>query len=150
MRTRDLFPTDLDEVRCLNEEFFPIKYTEDFYNRIDFQTIQGKVALYDNLIVGCLIYRNQPSFFSKSHYIMTLGVVHEMRSLGLGRRLVSLLNHHTELHVVDYNAKAIHFYLREGFHVQEQIKDYYEICGKIYDALHLVRPSQKSFWNYFF
>ena len=53
-------------------------------------------------------------------YIMTLGVIDECRTLGLGTRLLQELLQYLEtfypqcemlyLHVVDYNAAAIKFY----------------------------------------
>ena len=82
---------------------------------------------------------------------MTLGVIHEMRGFGLGRKLMNYLTNHTELHVADYNQKAISFYLREGFYVNETIPNYYDINGESFGALHLIRPAKKKyFWSHFF
>lgn len=66
---------------------------------------------------------------------MTLGVVQELRGLGIGKALINMLDGIVELHVVDYNHKAIGFYLKNGFEFQKKIPDYYEIFNKRYDAL---------------
>ena len=57
-------------------------------------------------------------------YIMTLGVIDEMRSKGLAKKLLNELINYTvtqpkiqivTLHVVAYNQRAIAFYKKNGF-----------------------------------
>jgi len=81
-----------------------------------------------------------------SLYIMTLGVVDELRSSGLAKRLldqtitfaqsrpnISLIS----LHVVSYNKRAIKFYKKHNFDYLEYLSDHYHIMGKEYDGLKL-------------
>ncbi len=63
-------------------------------------------------------------------YVMTLGVVDELRSSGLANRLLKQMISYTEflpsvklieLHVVSYNKRAIKFYKKNGFSMLEYI-----------------------------
>jgi len=78
-------------------------------------------------------------------YIMTLGVIDECRTLGLGTLLLQELYQYLDnlypeckmlyLHVVDYNVAAIKFYCqRNSFQLFKHMEDFYEIFGKMYDA----------------
>jgi ribosomal protein S18 acetylase RimI-like enzyme len=71
-------------------------------------------------------------------YIMTLGVIDEMRSRGLAKKLLDEMLHYTSdnpkvqlvtLHVVSYNKRAINFYKKNGFCLLEEIDDHYHIMG---------------------
>ena len=77
---------------------------------------------------------------------MTLGILDELRSLGLGSMLLqetyhSLVQKYPDcnliyLHVVDYNTAAIKFYAdKNGFELLKVEKNHYEIHKKEYDAL---------------
>lgn len=77
---------------------------------------------------------------------MTLGVVDELRSTGLAKRLLEKLINYAQslpkiglvlLHVVSYNRRAIKFYKKNGFSMLEYITDHYHIMGKEYDGLKL-------------
>ena len=77
---------------------------------------------------------------------MTLGVIDEMRSKGLARRLLDQLFAFTAaqpkiqlvtLHVVAYNKRAIHFYKKNGFCLLERIDDHYHIMGQEHRGLKL-------------
>jgi ribosomal protein S18 acetylase RimI-like enzyme len=81
-----------------------------------------------------------------SVYIMTLGVVDELRSTGLARRLLQELYNFiaskprikmVTLHVVAYNKRAIAFYRKNGYRLLESITDHYHIMGKEYEGLKL-------------
>lgn len=83
---------------------------------------------------------------------MTIGVIDECRKLGIGTYLLkatmnAVLKHpHFKenckvvyLHVVSYNSTAIKFYERNGFQTASDLKDWYKIFGKTYDALLMYR-----------
>ena len=83
---------------------------------------------------------------ANSLYIMTLGVVDELRSTGLAKRLLeqTLIFAQThakvkliQLHVVAYNRRAIKFYKRNNFLMLDYLEDHYHILGKEYDGLKL-------------
>ena len=84
-------------------------------------------------------------------YIMTLGILDECRSMGLGTLLLNETFVQTRklfpttkfayLHVVDYNKAAINFYLKKnGFRFLKVERDHYEIFEKEYDAWLLYCP----------
>jgi ribosomal protein S18 acetylase RimI-like enzyme len=67
----------------------------------------------------------------RSLYIMTLGVIDEMRSRGLAKKLLDKIIECSQenpsikfitLHVVDYNRRAINFYRKHGFELLEKIQ----------------------------
>jgi ribosomal protein S18 acetylase RimI-like enzyme len=72
-------------------------------------------------------------------YVMTLGVIDEMRSKGLARRLLDKIIEFTVaeqsirmigLHVVDYNKRALNFYRKNGFLLLESLNEHYHIMGR--------------------
>jgi ribosomal protein S18 acetylase RimI-like enzyme len=83
---------------------------------------------------------------------MTIGVIDECRKLGIGSYLLnstmnSVLIHSKfrdtckfiYLHVVSYNKIALKFYERNGFKNCAELKDWYEIFDKPYDAILLYK-----------
>lgn len=79
-------------------------------------------------------------------YIMTLGVIDEVRKIGLGTMLLQqtytkVAQSYPEceiiyLHVVDYNKSAINFYTsKNNFKVMKREIDHYVIFDEEYDAL---------------
>ena len=49
------------------------------------------VAEYQGHMIGCMIYRPLREFWNHGYYIMTLGVIKEMRGLGIGEMFVEKL-----------------------------------------------------------
>ena len=82
-------------------------------------------------------------------YIMTIGVIDELRRNGIASYLLNktielLVNTRPEvkglcLHVIDHNQSAIHFYIKNGFTVIKTIPDYYLIDGINYSAFWLCK-----------
>eukprot|EP01016_Furgasonia_blochmanni_P032080 TRINITY_DN33113_c0_g1_i1.p1 TRINITY_DN33113_c0_g1~~TRINITY_DN33113_c0_g1_i1.p1 ORF type:complete len:205 (-),score=32.28 TRINITY_DN33113_c0_g1_i1:60-614(-) len=82
-----------------------------------------------------------------SLYILTLGVVNEVRKLGIGSILIRKIveegraNYvgrklrYVYLHVVDYNKTARSFYERNGFYLVGRKREHYTIFDNSYDAL---------------
>lgn len=79
-------------------------------------------------------------------YVMTLGVIDEMRSKGLARRLLDKIIEFTVseqsirmigLHVVDYNKRALNFYRKNGFVLLETLNEHYHIMGREYGGVKL-------------
>lgn len=86
------------------------------------------------------------SLKSNAIYVMTLGVIDEMRSKGLARRLLDQIIEYTtanpkiqmiSLHVVGYNKRAINFYRKNGFALLENLEEHYHIMGQEYSGLKL-------------
>jgi ribosomal protein S18 acetylase RimI-like enzyme len=87
-------------------------------------------------------------------YVMTIGVIDEVRKLGIGSNLlqamadcVILQERAIEalyLHVVIYNSQALAFYAKNDFKRIGQLKNWYEIQGKNYDAVLLYKPIRRQ------
>ena len=81
---------------------------------------------------------------------MTIGVIDEVRKLGIGSRLLQqvtelMLNSYYTvealyLHVVSYNHSALAFYDKNGFLRVAELKEWYTIHGEKFDALLLYKP----------
>ena len=83
-------------------------------------------------------------------YIMTIGVIDELRQMGIGSKMLNYTidlveKRFTEciciyLHVVDYNISAIKFYQKNQFLRFRRMKRHYTIDGRDYDAIVLYKP----------
>jgi ribosomal protein S18 acetylase RimI-like enzyme len=169
IKYRKINETDLEEIKNLHNEWFPIKYDESFFKVILNKTNKNYITLtavyeIDNkeYIIGLLLgetkteeqYNNQVSeefrkfhFFTKTYryiYIMTLGVIDECRGLKIATQLIEKIVYEYSpevifLHVVDYNKTAINFYLNNKFYEASVIRNYYHIMDNVYDTKVLVR-----------
>ena len=74
-------------------------------------------------------------------YIMTIGVIDEVRKLGIGTNLLHAMTESVVffqeravealyLHVVSYNHQALAFYAKNEFNRIADLKDWYNIQGK--------------------
>jgi ribosomal protein S18 acetylase RimI-like enzyme len=83
---------------------------------------------------------------------MTIGVIDECRKLGIGTYLLkSTINavmmsdkwvascKFIYLHVASYNKVALRFYEKNGFVKSKEMKDWYDIFDKQYDAFELYK-----------
>lgn len=163
---------DLQELKNLHKEWFPIEYDNRYYETAT--TSPNSIALgafYNKqgrrkrtLIVGAILarfeyddsvsdtinhrglcYKLARAFncFRKSDiilYIMTFGVVDELRRLGIGSKLLKQCIETgrekipnckgVSLHVIEYNKSAIAFYKKQGYTQIGCNKEYYSIKGK--------------------
>lgn len=162
---RPLNGLELEECAKLHREWFPINYTEHFFKEIgsSMQSIAAVIAPSDygeeegeDVLAGLVVFRITPQqtlqyirftyFLSDVHsaYIATLGVIEDLRGLGIGRELmtrcrdfcVSSPSHplYISLHVAAYNTEAIAFYERVGYTQAEHLRNHYHINGRNYDA----------------
>ena len=86
-------------------------------------------------------------------YVMTIGVIDEARKLGIGSRLLQAMAdcmmlqepavEALYLHVVIYNLQALAFYDKNDFKRIGELRDWYEIHGRNYDAVLLYKPIRK-------
>ena len=157
---------ELAEIRLLHEEWFPVEYSDDFYNKsIRNGIVKTLLAVYDftyegdtyPLILGCLTYDykfldNDIARFSFSDlcgnkygiYILTFGVINEVRSKGIGTALLAKIFEIAEsdqtikyiyLDVIAYNDQGIKCYERNGFIKIDRKKNHYKLFGERYDAI---------------
>jgi ribosomal protein S18 acetylase RimI-like enzyme len=161
---REFQPEEIPELQALQEELFPIQYSEALYNNIGKSIFSlGAFAYHKDyeeglfpLILGVILFRITENasneylrftyFMTNTHsaYIITIGVVEEMRGKGIAKELISqckeiCLSHvptplYLSLHVAEYNNEAIPFYERLNFELSEILDSHYFIEGKYYGA----------------
>lgn len=157
---------EIEELKHLHKEWFPVEYTEKFFNglinNLNTKTI---LACYDyergnktyKLIIGCLVYEYQfldhdlartncSDLCSDKYgiYIMTFGVINEVRGKGISSMLLNKLFELAKsennikyffLDVVDYNESGRRCYEKNGFIKVYTKKKHYNLFEKRYDAL---------------
>jgi ribosomal protein S18 acetylase RimI-like enzyme len=155
---------DLQELRALQLELFPVKYTRQFYlSLLDSTSTWTVVALETstNKIIGvcsarvfeenqyywCGLQRNK----IRMGYIMTLGVSTLHRRKGLASKMLDMLEQRMllepynvtrlTLHCKVDNHQALSFYKTFGFYKAKKIKNYYDFSGRYEDAYQLVRDA---------
>lgn len=141
--------SDLDEIRHLHAEWFPVYYKDDFYASLtdfpnsDVLVVLASIEGCDNGIVGMItiaVRRKERRFnpsgdlgrllkFSEEEeitaYILTLGVVDELRQKGVAQLLLERGIREigkndpqcrvVYLHVIEYNKPAFRLYRKAGF-----------------------------------
>lgn len=163
LQLRFLNPGDLPEVKRLCREWFPIEYPDTWYADItSTQKFYSIAAIFHGQIVGLVVAEIKevrslakedseilpPSFGKHCQigYILSLGVVKEMRKQGIASFLLeNLITHLTTgdnyinvkgvyLHVLTTNNAAITFYEHRGFRPHLFLPYYYAINGRRRDG----------------
>ncbi|KAL0488329.1 N-alpha-acetyltransferase [Acrasis kona] len=161
---RTIRSEDLQPLRVLQLELFPVKYTKQFYlNLLDraktysvltIDRCTGKVIGVCSARVYEEVEFSWCGFNKKSMvmgYIMTLGVCPSHRRRGLASKMLDMLERRMllepynvtrlTLHCKVDNNQALSFYKTLGFHVSQKIKNYYDFNGRYEDAYQLVRDA---------
>ncbi|XP_014243080.1 N-alpha-acetyltransferase 60 [Cimex lectularius] len=162
LQLRFLCPSDLEEVRALCRNWFPIDYPYNWYEEITSNPrFYSLAAIYEGVIIG-LIVAEIKSFsklnkedksilstcFGKSSsvaYMLSLGVSEVHRRNGIASLLLdNLISHLTApenrdckalfLHVLTTNKPAIHFYEHRNFRLHSFLPYYYYIKGMSKDG----------------
>lgn len=134
---------DLEELKQLHREWFPIIYDNNFYNSILIGQVYPIVVdlyvkqLNRKFIVGFASYNYKEvnskycrvkwsSLFAEdiSIYILTIGVINEFRNFGIGTQIINEIKllaknnaniKYIYLHMVVYNKSGTAFYQKNGF-----------------------------------
>ncbi|ELA47635.1 hypothetical protein VCUG_00836 [Vavraia culicis subsp. floridensis] len=123
---------NIEILKHLDLKIFPIKYKNEYYQ--DLLTNKDKhsfLFIYNNEYIGEASY--DLCHVKKRCYLMTLGVVNEYRSHGLGSQILSFVENMVRgerveriyLHVQLKNMVASRFYLKWSYRVVKIEKDYY-------------------------
>nr|CAI5822667.1 unnamed protein product [Callosobruchus analis] len=162
VQLRFLCPGDLEEVRALCRDWFPIEYPLYWYEEITSSNSRffSLAAVYNQEIIGLIVAEikrhsslneEDQGILAKSlddcdvAYILSLGVLAKYRRNGIASLLLdSLLKHLTTperrrvkatfLHVLTTNSAAIMFYERKNFRLHSFLPYYYSIHGECRDG----------------
>ncbi len=134
---------------CLPMVYLPMDYFV-FITSKDYEVvvIESKTNK-KNKVIGYLL--GSYDFETKNVHIMSIGILDIYRKKGLGTQLLGLFEQIVDrrgitsvslfVHVI--NQVAISFYERNGFSIQETMKDYYVGCltdVSTYDGHKMVKP----------
>ncbi|XP_049624454.1 N-alpha-acetyltransferase 60 isoform X1 [Suncus etruscus] len=153
---------DLDTVKLLCRDWFPIEYPDSWYRDITSnKKFFSLAATYQGAIVGMIvaeiksrtkIHKEDGDILASSFsvdtqvaYILSLGVVKEFRKHGIGSLLLESLKEHISttaqdhckaiyLHVLTTNSAAISFYENRDFTQHHYLPYYYSIRGVLKDG----------------
>lgn len=157
LQLRFLCPSDLEEVRALCRDWFPIAYPYAWYEDITSNPrFYSLAAIYNGVIIGlivaeikayCNLNKEDRSILSSSYgksatvaYMLSLGVSEEHRRNGIASLLLDNLVSHLTLpenrdckalflHVLTSNKPAILFYENRNFKLHSFLPYYYSIKG---------------------
>jgi len=162
LQLRFLSPQDIDQVKVLCRDWFPIEYPDTWYQEITSNPrFFSLAATLSGTIIGLIVAETKElgqlakedrsllaSCFrsgTKVGYILSLGVSQQYRQQGIASLLLDqLISHLTSeqfsqvkalyLHVLTTNTQAITFYEHRGFQVHSFLPYYYAIKGKRKDG----------------
>ncbi|KAF7242893.1 N-alpha-acetyltransferase 60 [Varanus komodoensis] len=159
---RLLCQDDIDTVKQLCGDWFPIEYPDSWYRDITSnKKFFSLAATYRGTIVGMIVaeiksrakvHKEDGDILASGFpvdtqvaYILSLGVVKEFRKHGIGSLLLESLKDHISttaqdhckaiyLHVLTTNNTAIHFYENRDFKQHHYLPYYYSIRGILKDG----------------
>uniref|UniRef100_W5MHM4 N-alpha-acetyltransferase 60 n=1 Tax=Lepisosteus oculatus TaxID=7918 RepID=W5MHM4_LEPOC len=162
IKLRLLCHDDIDTVKQLCGDWFPIEYPDSWYRDITSnKKFFSLAATFKGGIVGMIVaeikgrtkvHKEDGDILASSFpvdtqvaYILSLGVVKEFRKHGIGSLLLESLKEHISttaqdhckaiyLHVLTTNNTAIHFYENRDFKQHHYLPYYYSIRGVLKDG----------------
>lgn len=159
---RYLYPADIDSIKRLCAEIFPIEYPDYWYSEIIYNQqlfsmaavtsatneIVGLIVAEIKTVDGCnpedkdLLDKSFPSN-SRVAYILSLGVTAYYRKNGVASKLLQHFLQYINttgtvkavyLHVLCENEQAIRFYEKRQFVCHARLKEYYRIGDRLRDG----------------
>uniref|UniRef100_A0A8C1BLE8 N-alpha-acetyltransferase 60 n=2 Tax=Cyprinus carpio TaxID=7962 RepID=A0A8C1BLE8_CYPCA len=162
IKLRLLCHDDIERIKVLCGEWFPIEYPDLWYHDITSnKKFFSLAATFRGGIVGMIVaeiksrtkvHKEDGDILASSFpvdtqvaYILSLGVVKEFRKHGIGSLLLDSLKEHISttaqdhckaiyLHVLTTNNTAIHFYENRDFKQHHYLPYYYSIRGVLKDG----------------
>jgi len=160
---RRIYPADVDNLRQLCNQLFPIQYPDSWYDFVTSGHLRTVAIFHEGVMIAVIICELKKRFqiqkedesilsWTFGHdasvgYILSLGVSEAYRGLGLG---TLLLNHQLELfnrdkcfvvylHVLSTNLTARRFYEKRQFTKHLTMPYYYTIGGVPADGISYAR-----------
>ncbi|CAP32780.2 Protein CBG14164 [Caenorhabditis briggsae] len=129
----EITPHNILQLKKLNEAVFPIAYNDKFYVEARTCGDLGRLAYYNDVVVGAVCCRIDDISDEKSLYLMTLGTLAAYRQYKIMSRKISYRGKSFQVN----NEKAVSFYEKHGFVNDGIIEDYYRISPR--DAYLLIK-----------
>ncbi|KAJ4923014.1 hypothetical protein JOQ06_015364 [Pogonophryne albipinna] len=148
VQLRFLCHDDIENVKLLCGDWFPIEYPDSWYQDITSnKKFFSLAATFRGGIVGMIVaeIKGRTKVHKEVAYILSLGVVKDFRKHGIGSLLLDSLKEHISttaqdhckaiyLHVLTTNTTAIHFYENRDFRQHHYLPYYYSIRGVLKDG----------------
>ncbi|KAK5599387.1 N-alpha-acetyltransferase 60 [Crenichthys baileyi] len=175
VQLRFLCHDDIENVKLLCGDWFPIEYPDSWYQDITSnKKFFSLAATFRGNIVGMIVaeiksrtkvHKEDGDILASSFpvdtqvaYILSLGVVKEFRKHGIGSLLLDSLKEHISttaqdhckaiyLHVLTTNNTAIHFYENRDFRQHHYLPYYYSIRGVLKDGFTYVLYINGEAWR---
>jgi ribosomal protein S18 acetylase RimI-like enzyme len=158
MRVSELNVSELGLLRVLQDELFPVHYSDHFYESL-LDPAQSHISLLlwsnDDQLIGAATAR---IINTQEAYLSTLGIRQDYRLQGLGHTILKDITHRIwnkgcakiTLHVKADNIQAIQLYTKHGFKVTKHLKEHYYFQDQHHDALEMeaLSPYVQSKWDY--
>ncbi|PAA53245.1 hypothetical protein BOX15_Mlig018463g1, partial [Macrostomum lignano] len=131
----DITQHNIRQLRIINQVVFPVSYTDKFYDDILENGELGRLAYFNDIVVGAVCCRIQSEAGQRRLYIMTLGCLAPYRELGVGTKLLEYVFEicsrdknidNIFLHVQTSNEGALAFYKKFGFEIVDTAYNYYK------------------------
>ena len=182
LRTR-VFQNEMKEIRTLHAEWFPVSYNDAFYDGLmdpstvvtvvaDTTLAEGQTAILSiatiainrrekqyNAREDLLVALGLDSYSTNIAYILTLGVVDELRRKGLGKRVLEKAIEEVVkrdpycqiimLHVIEYNTSAGKLYRELGFLEFKIEPNFYFFADQWYNGILFYKKLNRPFKNWY-
>lgn len=131
----DLNVKNFEQLRILNYLTLPVIYSEHFYDQLKSMVRYSKFAYVKDVLVGAISCKEDiKEDGTKECYIMTVTVLKPYRRYGIASKLLEqaiedcMVQRDVSrmvLHVQSNNERALSFYKKNGFTVEEHLENYY-------------------------
>lgn len=122
--------TEVEIIKQINTELFPISYQNNYYDHIFTQGNCNYLVYMNNELIGCVSFNIE----GKQVYFYTFGILPNFRLCGIGSAVLIELENFLRasfdcqsfiLHVHLCNYRALQFYLKNGYRIKSVLESYY-------------------------
>jgi ribosomal protein S18 acetylase RimI-like enzyme len=126
---------NINQVRKLNYDTLPVKYSTGFYYKLMTEyTTHSRAVYYNDIMIGCYTVRVEDYEGVQAAYILTFVVLEPYRKFKIGTKMMENLENDIRkvkdvkciyLHMHVQNQVGRQFYERCGFKIEKRLDNYY-------------------------